>query len=74
MKNELMTDEQFVEMLNWEGAAYAFTGCGLSEKDLDPDSELWALAATCSVFAKSFADALDAFKNRCLEMDLEVEF
>lgn len=32
-----MTEQEFIEKLESEGVAYAFTEYGLSETDLDPD-------------------------------------
>jgi hypothetical protein len=69
-----MTDTEFLEKVEWEGASYAFGDYGLSEADLDPDSELWPLAAMCSVAANTFESAVAALRTKAIELGLDSDF
>lgn len=51
-----MTRAEFLDKLESEGASYAFTDYGLTEKDLDPDLE-------GTPFWQAVKDASDAFKT-----------
>lgn len=54
-----MTEMEFLQKLESEGAAYAFTDYGLSEADLDPDvSDEFRNAVREAVNAHQDADAL----------------
>jgi hypothetical protein len=50
-----MDEQEFIEKMESEGAAYAFTGYGLSEDDLDPD--------VSPDFRKAVKDARIAFQR-----------